>query len=234
MQHAPPPPKPEASAGVADGEDGTASKPQRSARHQRLERLRRQFRIPDEVLAERRFKARQFFESAMVSKKKERWIEAAASVRLAIAFDPGCDEYRKGFGEVQARVHQLRAADLLEQANGAWDDSARQEAMQLYEEALHYRPGDPEVNDRVAQLALEFNEPDRAREYAETACEVEPEVAGYRVTLARVYWHQKLADKAMAALDEAKRLDPNDSKVKEALESMRRRGRRSKSTGGRR
>jgi curved DNA-binding protein CbpA len=234
LQHAPPPPKPGASAGVADGEAGTASKPQQSARRQRLERLRRQFRIPDEVLAERRFKARKFFESAMVSKKKERWLEAAASVRLAIAFDPGCSEYRKGFGEVQARVHQLRAADLLEQAKGAWDDSARQEAMQLYEEALHYRPGDPEVNDRAAQLALEVHELDRAREYAETACEVAPDVAGYRVTLARVYWQQGLADKAKTALEEAIRLDPDDSQAREELESMRRRGRRVKGTGGKR
>jgi len=227
LQHAPPPPKPEASP-----EAGAASKPQQSARRQRLERLRRQFRIPEEVLAERRFKARQFFESAMVSKKKERWLEAAASVRLAIAFDPGCDEYRKGFGEVQARVHQLRAADLLEQAKGAWDDSARQEAMQLYEEALHYRPGDPEVNDRAAQLALEIHELDRAREYAETACEVEPEVAGYRVTLARVYGQQGLRDKAKAALEEAIRLDPDDSQARVELESMQRRGRRVRGTGG--
>ena len=232
MQQAPRPSKPGAPAGVADGGDGTAPKPQQSARRQRLERLRRRFRIPDEILAERRFKARQFFDAAMVSKKKERWLEAAASVRLAIAFDPGCDEYRKGFGEVQARVHQLRATDLLEQAKGAWDDSARQEALQLYEEALHYRPGDPEVNDRAAQLVLEVNELERAREYAETACELAPEVAGYRVTLARVYGQQGLADRAKSALNEALRLDPDSSQASKELESMRRRGRRAKGTGG--
>ena len=226
------PPKPEAPAGVADGEAGTAPKPQRSARRQRLDRLRRQFRIPEEVIAERCFKARQFFDAAMVSKKKERWLEAAASIRLAIAFHPGCDEYREGFGEVQARVHQLRAADLLEQAKGAWDDSARHEAMQLYEEALHYRPGDPDVNDRAAQLAIEINHLDNAREYAETACELAPDVAGYRVTLARVYSRQGLAEKAKTTLEEAIRLDPADSQAREELESMQRRGRRAKTTGG--
>jgi tetratricopeptide (TPR) repeat protein len=230
--NAPPPPKPEAPAGVADGADGSAPGPQQSARRQRLERLRRQFRIPDEILAERRFKAQQFFEAAMVSKKKERWLEAAASIRLAIAFHPGCDEYRKGFGEVQARVHELRAADLLEQAKGAWDDSARIEAMKLYDEALHYRPGDPQINDRAAQLALEINHLDSAREYAETACEVAPEVSGYRVTLARVYSRQGLADKATKALEEAMRIDPDDSRARKELESMRRRGRQANQTGG--
>jgi curved DNA-binding protein CbpA len=232
MQHATPPPKPDVPAGVADGEAASVPKPQRSARRQRLERLRRQFRIPDEVLAERCFKARQFFDAAMVSKQKERWLEAAASIRLAIAFDPGCDEYRKGFGELQARVHQLRAADLLEQAKGALDDSARHQAMKLYEEALHYRPGDPEVNDRAAQLALELNHLDRARDYAETACEVAPEVAGYRVTLARVYSGQGLSEKAKTTLEEAIRLDPDDLQAREELESMRRRGLRAKKTGG--
>jgi tetratricopeptide (TPR) repeat protein len=225
-------PKPEAPAGVADGADGNAPRPQQSARRQRLERLRRQFRIPEEILAERRFKAQQFFEAAMVSKKKERWLEAAASIRLAIAFDPGCDEYRKGFGEVQARVHELRAADLLEQAKVAWDDSARIEAMTLYEEALHYRPGDPQINDRAAQLALDINHLDSAREYAETACEVAPEVSGYRITLARVYSRQGLADKATNALEEAIRLDPDDSQARRELESVRRRGRRANKTGG--
>ncbi len=104
--------------------------------------------------------------------------------------------------------------------------------MQLYEEAIHYLHLDPEMNDRAAQLALEINEFDRAREYAETACEVAPEAAGYRVTLSRVYWKQGLADKAKAVLDEAIRLDPGSSQAREELESMRRRGRRAKRTGG--
>jgi curved DNA-binding protein CbpA len=229
MQHAPPSAKK-----AAPAPDGAAPSPPRSARRERLERLRRQFRVPDAVLAERRFKARQFFEAAMVSKSKERWIEAAASIRLAIAFDPNCDEYRTDFGDVQARVHQVRAAELLEQAKGAWDDSARQEALRLYEEALHYRPSDPEVNDRAAQLALEMNELDRAREYAETACDVAPQVVSYRHTLAQVYRKQGLPEKAATALKEAIRLDPGDSRAASELESLRRPGRRGARSGGRR
>jgi len=228
MLHSPPPPDP--SAAVADA--SRSPKPRRSARRERLERLRRQFRIPDEVFAERRFKARQFFDAAIVSRHKQRWVEAAASMRLAIAFDPWCDEYRQAFGEVQARVHQVRAAELLEKAKGAWDDRARHDAMQLYEEALHYRPSDPEVNDRAAQLAIEMVELDRAREYAETACEVEPDVARYRVTLARVFRGQGLVEKARGVLKEALRLDPQDSQASEELESLRRRGLRRQRTGG--
>jgi curved DNA-binding protein CbpA len=228
MLHAPPTPDP--SAAVADASH--SSEPQRSARREWLERLRRRFRIPDEVFAERRLKARQFFEAAIVSRHKERWVEAAASMRLAIAFDPWCGEYRQAFGEVQARVHQVRAAELLEKAKGAWDDRARHDALLLYEEALHYRPSDPEVNDRAAQLAIETDELDRAREYAETACEVEPDVARYRVTLARVFRRQGLVEKARGVLEEALRLDPEDSQVSEELRSLRRRGPRGQRKGG--
>lgn len=207
---------------------------ERSRKRSSLERLRRHFRIPEEVLAERQFKARQFYQSAQVSAHKEHWLEAAAGVRLAIAFDPWCDEYKTGFAEIQAKVHQIRADELLEQANASWDDSARQEALRLYEEALHYRPCDPEANHRAAQLALEVKEFDRAREYAEAACEMGPEVGGYHRTLSRVYRAQGLRDRAKAELEEVIRLDPQDSEARDELRSLQRRGRQATRRGGKR
>jgi predicted Zn-dependent protease len=50
--------------------------------------------------------------------------------------------------------------------------------------------------------------------------------------LARVYGQQGLVDKAKAALEEAIRLDPDDSQAREELESMQRRGRRVRGSGG--
>ena len=47
----------------------------------------------------------------------------------------------------------------------------------MYEEALGYRPCDPEINEKAARLALELGELDAAREYAETACELSPTTA---------------------------------------------------------
>lgn len=205
---------------------------ERSRKRASLERLRRHFRIPDEVLVERKFKARQFYQSAMVAVHKQWWLEAAAGARLAIAFDPWCDEYKAGFAEIQVKVHEMRAAELLEKANASWDDSARHEALRLYEELLHYRPCDAEANHRAAQLALEVKELDRAREYAEAACEAGPEVGGYRRTLGRVYRAQGLREQAKAALEEALRLDPKDSEAREDLRSLQTRRGRARDTGG--
>jgi tetratricopeptide (TPR) repeat protein len=126
----------------------------------------------------------------------------------------------------------MRAAELLEKANASWDDSARLEALRLYEEVLHYRPCDPEANHRAAQLALEVKELDRAREYAEAACEISSEVGGYHRTLSRVYRAQGLRDKAKAELEELLRLDPQDSEARDELRSLRRRGGQAASTGG--
>jgi curved DNA-binding protein CbpA len=235
------PPRPPAEA-TPPGDESADARPseqpdapdERSRKRASLERLRRHFRIPEEVLAERQFKARQFYQSALVSVHKEWWLEAAAGVRLAIAFDPWCDEYKTGFAEIQAKVHQLRADELLEKANASWDDSARQEALRLYEEALHYRPCDPEANHRAAQLALEVKEYDRACEYAEAACEMSPEVGGYHHTLSRVYRAQGMRDRAKAELEEVIRLDPQDSEARDELRSLRGRGRQATRSGGKR
>ena len=81
--------------------------PPPSAGRRALERLHRQFRIPDAILAERRGRAREFHAAALVAAHKQRWMEAAASARLAIAFDPWSDEYKKRFGELQARVSEI-------------------------------------------------------------------------------------------------------------------------------
>jgi curved DNA-binding protein CbpA len=195
-------------------------------RRQVLERLRRQVRIPDEILQERRIKASQLHKSAQVALRKGAWQEAAAGIRLAIAFDPWCDAYKESFAEAQARVHQLRAAELLERANASFGASAREEALRLYEEALHYRPCDPEVLGRAARLALELGELDKAREYAESACEIAPQEAGHHVTRARVLRRLDLRKEARAAVDEALRLDPRCADAKTELAEQRRPRRR--------
>ena len=190
-----------------------------------LDRLRNHFRIPEKILTERRYKARQFFQSAMIAARKENWKEAAASVKLAIAFDPWNDEYKGGFARVQTEVHQLRAEELLAKAKDSWDEKSHAEALHLLEEVLHYRPTDAHVNERAALTAVALNDLDKAREYAENACELEPDSAAYQRTFGMVLRRAGLKDKAIAAFETALRLDPGDAEASEQLEAMRR-GRR--------
>lgn len=203
--------------------------PRRSKRREALERLRRHFRIPEEVLAERRFKARRLHEAARVAAARTGWSEAASAIRLAIAFDPWTDEYKEAFGEIQAELNQLRAAELLERAGGA---SLGGEALRLLEEALHYRPSDAKLHHRAAEAALEAGELARAREYAERAAELDPDTAAHHATFGRVLRRAGERRLAQAAFERAHRLDPSDARAREGIEAGRRRVAARASGGG--
>jgi tetratricopeptide (TPR) repeat protein len=191
-----------------------------------LERLRQHFRIPEKVMVERRFKAKQLHQAAMVSAKRARWLEAGASIRLAIAFDPWNDEYKHSFASVQAQVHQVRAADLLREAEASLDAKSQQEAMRMYEEALGYRPSDPTINEKAAQLALELGDLDAAREYAETAADLSPATPSPHRTLGKVLLRMGLRDKARKALHRALEIDPDDETTKSEIAELNSKRRR--------
>jgi curved DNA-binding protein CbpA len=221
MIQAPPPPE---SPAEPEAETAPHQPPPApvSGKRAALDRLRQHFRIPEKVLTERRFKAKQFYQAAMISAKKGRWIEAGGSIRLAIAFDPWDDEYKRAFADVQAQVHQVRASDLLREADASLDARSQSEAMRMYEEALSYRPCDPETNQKAAQLALELGDLDAAREYAETACELSPqEVAPHR-TLGKALARAGLRDRAKEVLNRALEIDPDDAESKAEIDSLKR------------
>jgi curved DNA-binding protein CbpA len=179
-------------------------------RMENLERLRKRFKMPAKVLTERRFRARQFHDAARAAAHQRSWLEAAASARLAIAFDPWTPAYREHFAAIQADVHAARAAVLLEQADGA---GAVSEAFKLLEEAVHYRPADASLHARAAGLAIEVGDLERAREYAESACELAPELSSNHLTLCRVHKRLGNGKAARDALAAAAKIDPKDPDV---------------------
>jgi curved DNA-binding protein CbpA len=230
-----PEPQPEPEPAAEAGDAGTAPKrklpPRKLTKRQTLERLRRHFRIPPQILAERKLKASHFFEAALVAAKRERWHEAAPSLRLAIAFDPWNDEYRTRFSDILSHDYEQRATKLLDSDGEAVDPVDKSEALRLLEEVLIHRPADPEVNHRAALLALNIHEFERATEYAEAACELCPESVEKRLTLARVFCANGMREKAKSVLTEAARLDPKNEEVHAEFEKLRR-PRRSAKGGG--
>lgn len=240
MQAAPPPePTPEArpepaapSAAEQSARPSAPPPPQKFTKREWLDRMRKRFKIPDEVLAERRFRARDLAEAAKVAKYQSQWNEAASAIRLAIAFDPWTNDYKELFAEIQVEFSQIRAAKLLEEASGAWDARSCKEALALYEEVIAYRPADAPVHDKAAQLALELEDLETAREYAERACELAPETAEYHVTLARILRREGLKERARNVLEEARGMDPQNREILDELKKLRQRPGRS--SGGKR
>jgi curved DNA-binding protein CbpA len=170
---------------------------------------------------ERRRKAKSFFEAGMASFAKERWLEAAGSVRLAIAFDPDNDAYRERFSEVQRRAHEERARMLVKQAEAALELRDFAQASSLFEEAVHYRPADPELSIRAAKLAWQaLGELRRAKELAAHAVELAPDNGGYHRVLGLVYKDAGLTANAKRELEAALRIDPQDGEAKAALRGL--------------
>jgi curved DNA-binding protein CbpA len=183
----------------------------------RLSSLGRHHRAHDE----RRRKAKSFFESGMAAFKKERWLEAAGSVRLAIAFDPDNESYKTSFSDVQRKAHEERARVLLKEADGAYELSDYKDALRLYEEALHYRAFDAELSHKTARLSWKLGgDLRKAKEYAMAACELAPENALFHRTLGQIYKAAGLTANAKRELQAALRLDPKDAEAKQELKAL--------------
>jgi curved DNA-binding protein CbpA len=169
---------------------------------------------------ERRRKAKSFFEAGMAAFAKERWLEAAGAVRLAIAFDLENAAFRERFAEVQRRAHEERARALQKQGEGALELRDYPQALRLFEEAVHYRPADPELAMRGAKIAQVLGELRKAKELAAHAVELAPENGAYRRVLGLVYRDAGLAANAKRELEAALRCDPGDAEAKAALRGL--------------
>jgi curved DNA-binding protein CbpA len=173
------------------------------------------------ALAERRAKAKGFFEAGMAAFREGRWLEAAGSVRLAVAFDPANDAMKESFADVQRKAHEERAKQLLSEAEGAMEMRQYKDALGLYEEALFFRPHDADLCHKTARLAWLVGEDlKRAKEYGARACEIEPEVGAYHRTLGQIYKAAGLVANARRELETALRIDPKDAEAKDGLRGL--------------
>ena len=192
------------------------------SRMQHLSRLRDSFRPRAGVSAESRWKACRFYQAAGLSLEAENFLEAAANARLAIAFDPSEEAYRLGFAEIQAEVHRLRARDLLQRASSV---GAQAEALELLEEAIHYRPGDVAVSGRAARLALSLGDSERALSHAQHAAALEPEREVHHLLCSRVLRRLGDFEAAGDALGRAALLGGGSADVAAEREHLERRAR---------
>lgn len=189
-------------------------------------RARMPYRLPASFLAERQQRASDFFEVAQRSIAMNKFIEAAQTLRLAIAFDPFNEAYRDGFGIVQARAAEMRAVALTAQGDEAAsglviDEKHFAQILKLYEEALLYHPHRPDLNDRAARAALECGLLPKAIEYVERALAHSPDVARHHVTMAMVHKARRNRGHGINELERALELEPSNEEARNLLATMR-------------
>ena len=213
---------PEGEASEAQG-SATAAVP-RLTRAQAARRLRRRvsgLAGHKKHRQERKQKAKTFFEAGMAAFRDERWIEAAGSVRLAIAFDPTHEIYHEEFAKVQRRAHEERAKLLIKQGESALDLRDGAAAYEAFSEAFHYRPFDAELAFRAAKLAWQVaGDLRRAKELAQSAYELDPERGEFHRVLGQVYKAAGLRANARRELEAAIRLDSKDKEARVELRGL--------------
>jgi curved DNA-binding protein CbpA len=176
------------------------------------------------VLRDRQRKAKHYFETGMAAFRAERWLEAAASVRLALAFDPRNEAHREAFGQIQQKAHEVRAVQLVREAEAALDIREYSRALTAFEECLQFRPHDADLHHRAARLAqLAGGDLRKAKEWAALACELAPDEAPYRRTLGQIYKAAGLDANARRELHRALELDPRDEESRAELAGLGRR-----------
>jgi tetratricopeptide (TPR) repeat protein len=116
----------------------------------------------------------------------------------------------------------VRAAELLTEADASIGAKAQQDAMRMYEEALSYRPCDPEINAKAASLALDLGEFDSAREYAEAAIDAQPDCAAHHRNLGVILRRMGLREKSREALNKSLSIAPDDVETKSELVTLMR------------
>jgi tetratricopeptide (TPR) repeat protein len=138
-----------------------------------------------------------------------------------MAFDPENEGYRERFPDVQRRAHEERARALVKQGEAALELRDFNQASQLFEEAVHYRPADAELAIRAAKILWQaLGELRRAKELAMHAVELEPENGGYRRVLGQIYRAAGLTANAKRELEAALRVDPRDAEAKSELRRL--------------
>lgn len=189
----------------------------------KLERLKQRmpFKIDQAALAARRARAAEIFRAAEASLAAGRLHEAEANIRIAISFDPLRAEFKEALGALRIRAAGDRAAKLLATPLERMSDVELRDALRLIEDVLPYRPHDPDLNLRAAQVNLQLGQYDQAVEFVETLIEGAPDVASHHALRGRIERAKGDLKAAKQAFEAAIELDPEDLEARKALASMR-------------
>ena len=219
----------ERSLAAAAGESAAAAQPapaatateQKPVAGPRAPRRPHVFSLHSRLVRDRKARARRFFEAGMASHSAGRWVEAAGSVRLAIAFDPWNAIYKENFVAVQRRAHEERAQRLLKEAESALELRDFKVALRAFDDAIQLRPHDTELLHRAAKLAwMTGSDLRQAKEWAMAAVELDPKNGGHHRLLGQVYQAAGLEANAKRELETALSLDASDEDARSALREL--------------
>jgi tetratricopeptide (TPR) repeat protein len=149
-------------------------------------------------------------------------VAAANSLRVACSLSPDNLELAGDLAELERRAAAALWESYLERAKYAAVEGKLAEAAEAYERAALGQPH-ASLFERAAFYTLESGgDPKRASKLAKQAVAMAPNSARCRVTLAQVYAAAKLRESALAELERARALEPDQPIIKEWIQRVKR------------
>jgi curved DNA-binding protein CbpA len=172
----------------------TPTRTPRPAAPQPSLRARSGLRSPDRLLggleaqiARGRAKAERRFEEAEIQKAQGAWAEAAKLLRMAMAFAPREERYRKAFEDLAPQANAEQARALRARAELLLGQNQTAEALTLFLECCEREPTDGALADRVARMICEGGgDLERGLELSRRALSLDEGSLEFRRTLARL------------------------------------------------
>jgi len=151
------------------------------------------------------------------------WVAAANTLRIACSLAPGDLELEGDLAELERRAAESLWEAYLDRAKYAAIEGDYAEAAESYERAALGQPNNAALLERAAHYTLEANgDLRRASKLAKQAVALAPNSAKCRLTLARVYFAANLQESALAELERARAIEPNQPILKDWVARVKR------------
>jgi len=149
-------------------------------------------------------------------------VAAANTLRIACSLAPDNLELAGDLAELERRAAESLWESYLERAKYAAVEGNHAEAAESYERAALGQPS-AALFERAAHYTLEANgDLRKASKLAKQAVALAPNSAKCRLTLARVYFAANLHESALAELERARTIEPNQPILKEWIARVKR------------
>ena len=163
-----------------------------------------------------------YVDAARGALERKDYAAAANAYRIAASLAPDDAALQKTCAETAQLAAAALAEGFLKQAEYEAGQDRWVDAALSYAKVCNGRPEDARAHERAAFATLKASgSARRAVEFARRAVELTPKVAEFRITLARSYLAAGFEKSALAELDRAAELAPNDTRIADMIARAR-------------